>query len=255
MIIKSVNESVRKYTDTVEIIAKEFENSLNNKALFMYKLSILKVMLLPTSTNDIPTSGLCKKSGDNLSILIFVNENDPIDYIEFVIAHEFAHLLFKKMTDLLNVTGIVEDNSTELTSIIRIAKGGKEYGRELEEQLADILAIFILKKRGIAFSEKLRDDLKKTQTKREFVISFTDVFGKNLFECEKIDEFVLKSDASVFLVSNSFWYCAVTFALPQVIAVYNKAMGRNSWKTFCDALDKSEFIKLEKQKEKFDKVA
>ena len=158
------------------------------------------------------------------------------------------------MTDLLSVTGRANDDSTELTSIVRISHDGKQYGRELEEQVCDILALYILNKMGITeFSDFLIRDLEKTAKKRAVVEKFIDVFGSPLNDGEFIDDYQ-EHEKGINTVKNSFWYCAITFGLVQIVNLYDEAMGQNAFQNFCRLLDGKNITMLNSEVKRFSRL-
>ncbi len=236
MDIKILDKSLERYEGMVKAIAGEYESRLHNSTLFSWKLLVTSIIVIPSDAKL--TSGLCEKEGTSIRILLQINDSNPDDYIAFVIAHEFAHLLFKKMTDVLCVTGRTSDRSTELTALTRISFDGKQYGKELEEQCADILALFIIKKLGYTHSKFLDEDLKKSLRKRIVVEKLANVFGNHLESAEFIDDF--KMENGVGYVKNSFWYFVVTFSFTEIINFYDEVMGKKAWLRFCEALDNSD---------------
>ena len=230
MVIKYKDTSLSRYGGLVRAIAKAYSERLNNNLLFKMKLEHLEVIV--SRTCERLTSGLTRTVDNTCQIFIALNEENGKEYIAFIIAHEFGHLVFQKITDCLYLTGKAQDGSSEFTAITRFDQYGNVYGRQLEEQCADILAIFILKKLGYTIESPLMiSDLKKTQRVREFVKKFTEVFGDSLEEHEKIDDF------ETGLVSNSFWYHAVTFSFSEIINLYDEVMGKGAFEFFCKRLD------------------
>ena len=258
MDIKILDKSLERYVGMVETIAEEYVSRLHNSAMLSWKLLTTSVLIIPSDAEL--TSGLCEKEGTEIRILLQINTSNPDDYVAFIAAHEFAHLLFKKMTDVLCVTGRTSDRSTELTALTRISYEGKQYGRELEEQCADILALYIIKKLGYKHSKFLDEDLKKSYRQRNVVEKLANVFGNHLDKAEFIDDFKMKN--GIGYVKNSFWYFVVTFSFAEIINFYDEVMGENAWLRFCEALDDSskkeklEFIENEiKRLQKHSKAA
>jgi len=234
MDIKTRNESLKKYEGMVKAIANEYLAHLNNSILYTMKLAILEVVL--TNSEKELTSGVTRRMGSVCQIVIAINEDNGDDYIAFVVAHEFAHLLFQKVTDCLCVTGRAPDGSTDFTAITRISQEGKFYGRELEEQCADILALYIIKYLGYSLdSIVLKTDLRKTELVRGAVEGFINVFGSNLYRCDKIDNYRVNNGFG--MVSNSFWYYVVTFSFVEIVKLYDEVMGEGAFERFSNRLD------------------
>lgn len=228
---------LQKYQDMVKAIAEEYCKRLNNSFLFEMKVSSLQVDMM--STQEL-TAGVCRKIGNRWQIILAMNEKNGEAYIAFVIAHEFAHLLFQKVSDVLCVTGKASDGSTELTSITRISSNGLVYGRELEEHCADILALYIIQKMGYSLEDDfLKDDLAKTEEMREEIKKLISVFGKEIESGEFIDDYSV--DANGYgVVSNVFWYYAVNNSLAEIVRSYDDFMGDNKFSELCEAFDTQE---------------
>ena len=234
MDIRTRNDSLLKYEGMVKAIANEYLSRLNNSVLFSMKLATLEVILL-NSEGEL-TSGVTRRMGSICQIVIAINEKNGNDYIAFVMAHEFAHLLIQKVTDCLCVTGRAPDGSTDFTAITRISQEGKFYGRELEEQCADILALYIIKHLGYSLdSAVIKLDLKKTEIIRGAVEGFINVFGASLNGCDKIDNY--RVNKGFGMVSNSFWYSVVTFSFVEIVRLYDEVMGEGAFERFCTRLD------------------
>ena len=235
MTFNITDKSLERFKPIVLEAAKILENDLNNKVIFTLKLQLVNVYIGFASSSKKHTTGLCYKNGDILHIAIFINPQDPLDYIAFVISHELGHLLWKKMTDVLSMTGKANDGSTEITSVLRITSYLEQYGRQLEEELCDIIGIRDIKKMGfLDFSDLLNKELQK----RMAVESFISTFGSRLDECDCIDAYENKDDG--FAIKNSFWYFAVTSGLSQIVNHYDDVMGENAYYNLCEALDEND---------------
>ena len=225
---------LQKYEDMVKAISQEYCKRLNNSFLFEVKLSKLSIEILPTHGL---TAGLCKKNANKWHIILAINYSLCDSYNAFVIAHEFAHLLFQKVSDILRVTGRADDNSTELTSITRIASNGKIYGRELEEQCADLLALYIIDKLGYSTEDEfLQSDLNKTKEVRESVEQLIDVYGDDLSTGEYIDN-INFDEKGIGHVSNMFWYYAINGSLTELVKSIEGILGFNKFSEICEAFD------------------
>ena len=254
MIISVMDKKLERFESAVKGIANTFTDHLHNGIMFEFKLQIVKVFICRTSSTKTLTCGLCGKKGNTLQVFFFINEKNPDDYIYFVIAHELAHLLLKKMTDLLSVTGRANDDSTELTSIVRITSDSKQYGRELEEQVCDIIALFILNKMGITeFSDFMIKDLKKTARKRAIVEKFISIFGSSLNGVNYIDDYDELDDGRS-RVKNDFLYCAVTFGLAHIVNLYDEVMGQNAYQNFCNMLESNNIKALNSELSRFESL-
>ncbi len=242
MNISVTNKRLQKYQDMVKTIAEEYCKRLNNSFLFEMKVSSLQVEIMGTS-QDL-TAGVCRKLGNKWQIVLAINEKNGDNYIAFVISHEFAHLLFQKVSDILCVTGKASDGSTELTSITRISSSGTVYGRELEEQCADLVALFIIKKLGYSVEDDfLQEDLAKTTEIREYVEQLISVFGDELNSGDFIDDYRV-DESGCGVVTNLFWYYVVTNSLSEIVKSYDNIMGNNKFFELCGAFDNSNDIEV-----------
>ena len=226
-------DSLNRYEGMVKAIANAYEEHLNNNALFSLKLDSLSVYL-EKSKNSL-TSGLTHRFGKNSHIQVWINEDNGDEYIAFIVAHEFAHLLFQKLTDCLYLTGIATDGSADFTAIVRMDENGDFYGKELEEQCADILALYIIKKLGYKLSSTLVNDLEKTEAERITVERLIDVFGEDINKYDQIDYYKIENNFG--FVANSFWYHVITFSFAEIVKLYDEVMGRGSFQNFCKNLD------------------
>ena len=249
MTFNNLDKSLERFEQDVKESASVLSSSLHNKMIFFMKLTNLRVYIAPTSTLTVATCGLCSQKFDELSLFLVINPTEPDDYISFVIAHELAHLLLKKVTDLLAVTGRANDGSTELTSIMRLTSDSQEYGRELEEQVADLIALFILKKRNIELSDFTKKKLEKTSKKRKAVERFINIFGCSLESCNFIDDYEEKDDVKV--VKNSFWYYAVTSGLSAIVNYFDDGLGDFAFFNMCEALEKGDVAFVNKAVREF----
>ena len=141
----NVNDvTLERYQDFVLSIYQKYLDSLNNKFLFLAKCYQLVVNINLAEVFPI-SSGYFQK-GPEISISIC--PKDPDEYVAFIIAHEFAHLLFDKVDDVLLVSGRANDESTYYSAIQRADDEGNTYGLALEEACADALAKWIVSDMG-----------------------------------------------------------------------------------------------------------
>jgi hypothetical protein len=249
----TIDKALERYEKVVLDAASTLENDLRNKVIYSLKLQLVSVYLGFTSKPQKHTSGLCFKDGDKLHVAIFINPDDPIDYIAFTISHELGHLLYKKLTDVLSMTGKANDGSTEITSIMRITDYSEIYGREMEEQVCDIIACRNIQKMGfVEFSDLLKKELQRTAKKRAAAESFISTFGKRLDECDFIDDYDKNGDT--FAVKNSFWYYSVAFGLSQIVNSFDDTMGANAYFKLCEALDINDLTYFKSEVKRFQNI-
>lgn len=216
---KEVMPEVR---DVIKEIAKTYRKSLINNTLFELKLNRLTVRILHSNASI--TTGVFYNNILNFAIEIYVSDCDNISYIAYIIAHEFAHFLFADTIDVLNQGGRSNDNTGNCTAITRISNNGEAFGDAMEESCADTLAKYVLTKMGI-----WRDSLINHEELQgiALIAKLSSNFGKPIFECEMIDDFIVEGDK--YKIANLFWYSIVVFSFNNIINRYDKEYGKNAF--------------------------
>lgn len=221
----------------VDEVISTFINSLNNKALLKAKVLDLEVKIFNTKNET--TFGMMSTNGEEHVIGIYVCPLDSDKKIAFIIAHEFAHLLFVNVIDSLSIFGEASDNSTMRTAIKRVDKKGNVYGHAMEEMVADYLALFIVNKLNLS------DDngtFEKTMEEKSTIINFVEEFSSFFGDVlkEKIDETrkVFFDADEYFEPCNLFWYSVVTFNYSLTINMYDNFMGMYAFGDMNEKLDK-----------------
>lgn len=218
-------ENLRFVVNLIENVADEYQKVLHNSMIFTAKLIQLEVFVRKSPVEK--TVGIAKVIDVNTGkcgISLLVNSDDGEEFISFVVAHEFAHILMINPNDMLKLANRAEDGSTSYTAIKRITSDNNVYGRAFEEAVADKLALYIIGKvYGNQGVERVKKLLNEHELKRlDHIEKFANVFGKPLDECTHIDEFVFHDNSGC--ISNMFWYKIVTFDFGIIIDAYNSVM-------------------------------
>ncbi len=237
---------MKELTRLIKKVAKEYKERLHSNLIFNEKLSKthceikLKEDRLKTSNAYI----LRNKLKNEYLIHFDINPMDSETLIAIIIAHEFAHLLFKNHNDLMKISDLGLDGSTGYTAIIRRLPNGDKYGVELEELLCNYLAYFIVSKMEFS-DEKV---LKKFWNSHNLYIA--DILqnsfggGKSLLECEYIDEYYYsKKDRKIEY--NYFWNCILMFSFHNVMMHFERIMGKQTFQKFCDLFDQKNISEAE----------
>ena len=222
--------TIEGYQDIVLRVAKTFEDHLQNSAFFKQKLSMLNVTF---GLTDQPLTignyiNYATDYSTNLKLVLLINDSNPFDYIVFVIAHELAHLLIDRFTPRYRI--FMEGETTaKVTELTRMRKDDDScYGGEFEEQVCDILGLFILNKVHTGkWSKFLEDDLAKTRQIRLLTSSLINAFGEPITHARFIDEVRETNDDQV--MNNLFWFLLVNQEFEKIISAYETIMGKDSW--------------------------
>ena len=227
------SKSIRTFEDYKELVlqvTQTFEECLQTPSFFKQKLSILQVAIGQT---DLPLTvgnyiNYATYFTTNLKLIMLINDTIPIDYVAFIIAHEFAHLLIDRFTPRFRVF-MEGETSAKVTELTRIRKDDDSYyGETFEEQVADILALFILSKMHFGkWSKLLEDDLAKTRPVRLLTSSLINSFGEPLTNARYIDE--VKEVHEDQVMNNLFWFLLVNHEFEKIIWAYESIMGNDSW--------------------------
>lgn len=233
MKIKKIEEfSLEKYFENVKMIGNLLLNSLNNQLMFKQKLQVLEITI--NKSRNEKTDAFLMRKNEEFELLIIINPNDSIIKINFIIAHEMAHLLFS-ICNKLRISGYCStDDSFDFTSVRRICNG-EEYGNALEEMLCDYIALELLHKYyndeytrenliDIVYSEErgvhVKDNFNLT-------LKLISLFGNTY--SSKFDA-VLENSNDCASPENLLLYTVVTGALNLLINEFDTLMGNGSWK-------------------------
>ncbi len=201
-------DSDSKIYEITKTVAKTFMESLNNKAIFDFKMK--RLMVRPF---DVPVKHPFAETLSNQKcneLVIIYDESMSSRFLAFIVAHEMAHILFHHVGDVL----VFQRKK------IRYIQEGKDcfienkfLELETEEAMADYVALYIISK--LEYDDEggmLEEFLQDGRAQRMQKISQLEIkSGKPLRDCKKIDEFDVKDDEVV--IANSFWYNAVTHFL------------------------------------------
>lgn len=226
MVIKVCEESLDRYQAIIENVAKTYVESLISHIPFDAKLKALTVKLTLESSRI--SWGLTQKAGNIYVIVLGINPNYSDTYNTFIIAHEFAHLLFARISDTIGIVGLASDGSKPFTNIVRQASDGTLWGEEFEEQCADISALYILKKMDIEVDSLLSKDLEKSKDRRSLCESFINSFGTSLEELPHFDEYITNQKFEG-IPCNYFWYFVINSELSGLITMYNAKTFSNAF--------------------------
>lgn len=224
MQIKTFTSDLRFAEGLVRNVADEYLKALNNNMIFAAKLANVTVSIEPIVIRTAGVTGTIGSGKMDCYLKMFVHLGDIEEFITFVIAHEFAHLLMINLNDVLKLTNSAEDGSTSYTAVSRIARSGEIYGSAFEEAVADRLALYIVSRiYGNDGVERLKKVLTECEARQlELIDMLADTFGEELEKCERIDEYSFDGDNGH--ISNIFWYKLITFDFGTIIDIYNKVM-------------------------------
>lgn len=225
MKITTSHDDLKFVEEIVRNVACEYSKALNNNLIFKTKLENLDVSIAPIVIRTAGCTGTIEDGKLDCYMKIFVHSGDSKEFVTFVVAHEFAHLLMINFNDVLRLTNRSTDGSTSYTAVTRIMGNGKIYGGAFEEAISDCLAMYIIAKiYGEAGVEHVKGILSESEESRmQIVDNFASIFGVSLGECEHIDEYTLNENGGY--ITNIFWYKLVTFDFATIVNIYNHFMG------------------------------
>ena len=182
MRITTSHSDLRFAEGLVRNVADEYLKALNNNMIFAAKLANVTVSIEPIVIRTAGVTGTVGNGNLGCYLKMFVNSNDSKEFITFVIAHEFAHLMMINLNDVLRLTNRSEDGSTSYTAVSRIARSGEIYGSAFEEAVADRLALYIVSRiYGNDGVERLKKALTECEARQlELVDMLADTFGEKL---------------------------------------------------------------------------
>lgn len=236
-----------KFKETYKKITKRYLKRIRENNLFLeakLSKSIVKYIEDDSKASNGCFSQDVKSSSSNFGIIYFINPKDPELYIEFVIAHEIADLVF--YNGGISCADICKrDNSFAITYITRGDETG-EYGEGLEECLADYFAIHIVKDlHPMLTIEDISEIIAEVNPETRFAIGTLEITKKiiSMFDCKK--EKILKEDSFDAIYEdcdsmqpkNLLMYEACTGNMSALIEMYDKVMGKDAWKTLNKKLD------------------
>lgn len=224
MQITNMHNDLRFAEGLINQVADEYMKALNNNMIFAAKLANVNVSIEPIIVRTAGVTGTIGNGSFDCYLKMFIHSGDSKEFITFVIAHEFAHLLMINMNDVLRLTNRAADGTTSYTAVGRIASSGKVYGSAFEEAIADRLALYIVSRiYGNDGVERLKKDLTECEASQlEIIDMLSETFGDELEKNGHIDEYVTNEDGGY--ISNMFWYKLVTFDFGTIIDIYNRVM-------------------------------
>ena len=213
-------------------------NRLNySRSLYEAKLRQLNVYFEPA---EITGGCLEIDYNKNLSrITIKINTIDSINYIRFIMAHEMYHLLFSSNSPVAAMGYNFTDQSYQVNSIIRRNSDG-EYGTQLNEQIANILAFETISKNMVP--EEDGADMTMWNQFAEFYRTFLTPVKSlvDSFNTREQRDWNLESGIEVhgrFIPDNIFLYGCVNGRSESYVNEYEKVMGNHSWQRLNKLID------------------
>lgn len=246
----------KKFKEITKKIGKRYLEKIRENSLFLEaKLSKAIVKYVEDDSN--PSNGCfsqeVKANSSDFGIIYFINPNDPQLYIEFITAHELAHLVF--YNGGISCADICKtDDSFAITYVTR-GDETDEYGQGLEECLADYFALYIVKDlyptRTI---EEIAEIIGEVNPETRLATGTLEITKKiiSMFDCEfggllADDSFdAVYEDEESMQPKNLLTYEACIGNMSTLIEEYDAIMGKKGWKILNKKLD----IFLEKSSSK-----
>lgn len=214
-------------------VSSEYMSALHNNFYFDALISEAVVNIYPS--NKSITSGICSISPFERKLELNIVLKDSEKYIAFIVAHEFAHLLFTNLHDPLHLSGLASDRSTNYTAICRMKPDGSVYGNQLEELIADYLAYYIVGRMNFEDkNDKYKQEFEKCSFGFYIIQTLEYPFGRSLFECNFIDE-QYKEDEEVQY--SIFWNAILSFSFNIVVDDFDEIMGSDKFIKFNENLE------------------
>lgn len=228
-----------RYYETTKNIANLLLQQISQKMIFKAKLNALKTNVKGFEGNT--QGSFTAKREDNIVVDLYVNKNDNPLLIEIVIAHELTHLLFAVFANYADYCAT--DESFAVSSVERKAKGVK-YGKWLEEELCNYIAIDIvykLHKKNVSKEELIKvldtDAYKFSKSNYNLVEKVIKMFERvEVTEDDKYDDYVFTKTGTI-IQKNHFLYGICTGHLNVIVNDFDECMGKGAWKRFCTNLD------------------
>lgn len=238
-----------------EIVERYLQKLTEGRFLFEAKLNKLvkEYVVIPENERDEDyhsNGGFFNKiesEKGKIGICYFINPDDPDIFIQFVIAHELAHLLF--WNGNISFADYCEaDDSYAISYVEREDSNGK-YGLGLEECLADYMALVIicLIYPNLSKEEILQQliDVEADSRIANGLIEITEKIIK-LFDAEEqeielhdpFDSIVLNKDNGKCYPKNIFLYSICTGYLSQAISDFDRLYGEGAWKRLNKKINK-----------------
>ena len=212
-----------------------YMDALHQKTIFESKLNRLVVTIYIVDYKSIGHHS-CNFSTGESEIILEINPRDSKKLISFIIAHEFAHMLFTNPYDTYCVSGKASDGSTNYGAIQRINPTQETYGYYLEEIIADYVAHFIVAKLNYDDkNDQYKNHKERYDTKIKIVSKFESIFGQSLFDGEFIDEIYFDENKEARF--NYFWGCILSFSFNNIVDIFDETMGKNEFYFFCELID------------------
>ena len=235
MKIKVKSSELSRLEELAESVIELYKSKLFYFSFFEMKLRCLTVTIYDGSE----IVGLYMRKNSNLDILFMM----PIDVNEkdfcFALAHELGHLCF----DPVNIEHdyCESDASVQITNIIRKSDDGKEYGKNLEESLADFFAVNIV---ALMYNMSY-DEAKKSipdnlfsREKLELAEKIIKMFSKKDFDKEDFFDQKIICDENCVTDKNALLSEAISGGnMSTVIEDYDECMGKGAWKYLITLFD------------------
>ena len=241
---QGVNPALR---GAVTRVRDAYLRSLKDGTLLSLKLSRLTVRVFNRGedrAHNPEWDGCFRQVDESFRIQVCVGGWQSLEDVTFVIAHEFAHLLFCMVhsplgepcadgflfvssvsRDLWREADCFEDRDGE-------ADASRSLQHGLEEFCADALARYILVKLGQSpdwLPAAEREGNRETLRERlDCIDRYAALFGKPLLECEALDGFSEDEDGQVH-VSNAFWYACVAFQMRLIADWMDREAGEGTY--------------------------
>ncbi len=204
---KKTSDQNTKFKKIAKGVAQEYLKYLNNSAMFRAQLNNCMVNLCEIPIKEI--QGFSYNTPSKDEITVFYDERKTSErLVAFAIAHEMAHMLFyNKNNRAANYSGIIckkDGFAVELRN--------NPVPIELEEAMADYLALYIISKMNFDDDNGQLDlYLAPRQERLNLIKEVEPKYGKPLVECTRIDEYTKNGDKVE--LANALWYDAVTHCL------------------------------------------
>lgn len=228
-----------KYREVMREVAELILSRLQyTRPLFEAKLLKTNVIFIPTEEES--SGALEIDYNKNLiRITIKINESNSINFIRLIMAHELYHLLYASISPVAAMGYNFTDSSYQVNSIIRRNSTG-EYGTQLNEQIANVLAYETISKNNMLPEEDRDISLWNDFTNfyntflspiKELISAFNTKNGRgwNLEEGYEFD--------GKFIPENIFLYGSVNGNSEMFVRTYEKIMGEYSWQRLNKMID------------------
>ncbi|MBQ8509270.1 MAG: hypothetical protein IJ493_05110 [Clostridia bacterium] len=257
MNISIYDESCEFVREMVEDIAERFLNRLHHRAVFAGKLSVLTVGILartclPTTTGS--TTLIREEPMVRIQTTFMIGSSESRRHLAYVIAREFAHVLFISAEDSLGLRGRGGDGCFTGESCFHrsVCCDDRGYGGGMEASAAELLARWIIsdtdyEDESEAYARELAEDSDTTRLTR-FASLFASAYGEPLegaryideyfiSECDTAEDDCLEADYCVTVIRNRFWNSVAAGAFSHMVDDYDELMGEDAYRELCENMD------------------